>query len=57
MQAARSRGKKGGRPSKKEDKVAIAVKMYKSKDYTIKEITEATGISKTTLYRYLDKAQ
>nr|WP_240962422.1 hypothetical protein [Brevibacillus laterosporus] len=44
MQAARSRGKKGGRPSKKEDKVAIAVKMYKSKDYTIKEITEATGI-------------
>ncbi|MGM0875398.1 MAG: AzlD domain-containing protein [Bacillota bacterium] len=35
--------------------VAIAVKMYKSKDYTIKQITAATGISKTTLYRYLDK--
>ncbi|MDX5747222.1 helix-turn-helix domain-containing protein, partial [Bacillus cereus group sp. BfR-BA-02570] len=27
-----------------------------SKDYTIKQITVATGISKTTLYRYLDKA-
>ncbi|TSI03412.1 MULTISPECIES: helix-turn-helix domain-containing protein, partial [Bacillus] len=26
------------------------------KDYTIKQITVATGISKTTLYRYLDKA-
>jgi DNA invertase Pin-like site-specific DNA recombinase len=52
----RSRGKKGGRPTKKEDKVEMAVKMYKSKDYTIKQITVATGISKTTLYRYLDKA-
>lgn len=57
LQAARSRGKKGGRPNKREDKVAIAIKMYKSKDYTIKEITEATEISKTTLYRYLNKAR
>jgi DNA invertase Pin-like site-specific DNA recombinase len=56
LQAQRSRGKKGGRPTKKEDKVEMAVKMYKSKDYTIKQITVATGISKTTLYRYLDKA-
>jgi len=44
LQAARSRGKKGGRPTKKEDKVEMA------------QITVATGISKTTLYRYLDKA-
>ncbi|MDQ0859604.1 DNA invertase Pin-like site-specific DNA recombinase [Bacillus sp. V2I10] len=57
LQAARSRGKKGGRPTKKEYKVEMAVKMYKSKDYTIKEITAATGISKTSLYRYLDKVQ
>ena len=56
LQAARSRGKKGGRPTKKEDKVEIAIKMYKSKDYSIKEITEMTGLSKTTLYRYLEKA-
>jgi AcrR family transcriptional regulator len=28
--------------------------MYWSKNYTIAQITEATGISKTTLYRYLD---
>ncbi|UII57905.1 recombinase family protein [Cytobacillus spongiae] len=56
LQAARARGRKGGRPTKKEDKVEMAVKMYKSKDYTIREITEATGISKTTLYRYLDKS-
>jgi len=55
LQAARSRGKKGGRPTKKEDKVEVAIKMYKSKDYSIKEITEMTGLSKTTLYRYLEK--
>ncbi len=56
LQAARSRGKKGGRPTKREDKVEVAIKMYKSKDYSIKEITEMTGLSKTTLYRYLEKA-
>ncbi|NRG47665.1 recombinase family protein [Bacillus sp. CRN 9] len=56
LQAARSRGKTGGRPTKKEDKVEIAIRMYKSKDYSIKEITEMTGLSKTTLYRYLEKA-
>ena len=28
--------------------------MYKSKDYTINQITDATGVSKTTLYRYLN---
>lgn len=54
LQAARSRGRKGGRPSKKKDKVEMAIKMYKSKDYTINQITEATGVSKTSLYRYLN---
>lgn len=54
LAAARARGRKGGRPSKQFEKVEMALKMYKSKDYTISEITEATGVSKTTLYRYLD---
>ncbi|MBN6885725.1 recombinase family protein [Cytobacillus horneckiae] len=47
LQAARSRGRKGGRPTKKKDKVEMAIKMYKSKDYTINQITEATGIART----------
>lgn len=50
---ARVRGRKGGRPKKDASKIELAVKMYKSKEYSIKEITEATGISKTTLYRYI----
>ncbi len=54
LQAARTRGKIGGRPSKKIDKILMSIKMYKSKDYTINQITDATGISKTTLYRYLN---
>ncbi|MGZ2541642.1 putative DNA-binding protein YlxM (UPF0122 family) [Staphylococcus saprophyticus] len=33
----------------------MAIKMYRSKDYTINQITEATGVSKTSLYRYLNK--
>lgn len=30
----------------------IAIKMYESKNYRISEITEATGVSKSKLYRY-----
>lgn len=33
----------------------MALKMYQSKEYSIKQITEATGLSKTTLYRYINK--
>lgn len=57
LESARARGKKGGRPSKKNEKVELALKMYKSKEYSISQITEATGLSKTTLYRYIEKEQ
>lgn len=53
LDSARARGRKGGRPRKKTDKVSIALKMYEGKQYTISEIKEATGVSKTTLYRYI----
>lgn len=53
LSAARARGRKGGRPKADEKKVELAVKMYKSKDYSIKEIVEATGVSQATLYRNL----
>ncbi|WP_338463480.1 recombinase family protein [Brevibacillus borstelensis] len=54
LEAARARGRKGGRPSKSADKIALALDMYASKRYTIEQITEATGLSKTTLYRYIN---
>lgn len=51
LQSARARGRKGGRPAKAEDKVRMALKLYDSRQYSVPEITEATGLSKTTLYR------
>ncbi|MGD8190961.1 recombinase family protein [Brevibacillus ginsengisoli] len=55
LEAARARGKKGGRPTVKNEKVTLALKMYDSKEYSIEEILNATGISKMTLYRYIEK--
>lgn len=54
LNAARARGKKGGRPKTNEKELKLAVKMYNSKNYSISEITKATGVSKTTLYRYIN---
>ncbi|MBU8905587.1 recombinase family protein [Desertibacillus haloalkaliphilus] len=51
LEAARARGRKGGRPKKNEKKVEQALKMYKTKQFTIAEITDATGVSSSTLYR------
>ena len=53
LQAARARGRKGGRPkvdSKAEDK---AVKLYHAQTHSIKEIISICGISQATLYRAL----
>lgn len=55
LASARARGRNGGRPNKDKDKVQLALRMYEDKKYSIAEITEATGVSKPTLYRYLDK--
>ncbi len=54
LNAARSRGKKGGRPKVNNKDIKLAIKMYTSKIYSISEITKATGVSKTTLYRYIN---
>jgi DNA invertase Pin-like site-specific DNA recombinase len=53
LQAARKRGRVGGRPRVDEKSVERALKLYDSKDYSISEITELTGVSKATLYRRL----
>ena len=51
--AARARGRKGGRRPVDKEAVRKAVKLYKTKQYTVSEITELTGVKKTTLYKNL----
>lgn len=55
LTAARARGRNGGRPKVDSKKIALAIKMYDSKDYSLSQIKAATGIGATTLYRYIDK--
>ncbi|MCW4645629.1 recombinase family protein [Bacillus safensis] len=52
---AKRRGKNTGRPRKPDANVRRALEMYQSKKYSIAQITIETGISKTTLYRYLEE--
>lgn len=51
LESARARGRKGGRPKKDTKQIEKALRLYQSKQYTVKEIEEMTGISKATLYR------
>ncbi|WP_312248633.1 recombinase family protein [Streptococcus parasuis] len=53
LQSARARGRIGGRPRVNKRDIERAVKLYESKAYSGKEITEMTGISKATLYQYI----
>jgi len=50
LESARARGRVGGRPKKD---VTKAVALYNTKEYTVKEIKELTGVSEATLYRNL----
>lgn len=51
---AKEKGTKLGRPRKLDENIKKAIQMYESKKYTLAQIREETGISKTTLYRYLE---
>ena len=53
LDAARARGHIGGRPRTNAQKVKQAVKLYHTKQYTVREIEELTGVKKATLYRSL----
>lgn len=53
LTSARARGRVGGRPKKNKDKVQDALKLYDTTGLTICKITEMTGISKSSLYKYL----
>jgi len=53
LSAARARGHNGGHPTTDAKKIELALKMYDSRTCSVPEITQATGISKSTLYSYL----
>ncbi|EJQ92767.1 recombinase family protein (plasmid) [Bacillus mycoides] len=53
LESARARGRNGGRPKVKEKQINKALNLYHSKEYSISEIVEMTGISQATLYRYI----
>lgn len=56
LAAARARGRKGGRRRVlTETKLTTAREMYDSKRYTVQQIAETVGCSRTTLYRELGK--
>ncbi|WP_340392463.1 recombinase family protein [Paenibacillus sp. FSL E2-0190] len=55
LEAARARGRLGGRPKTEQRKLNQAIKLYESKQHSLKEIVELTGVSKPTLYRELQK--
>ena len=56
LAAARARGRQGGRPKKlgTSAKVALAQTHYADKRHSVAEICATLGISRATLYRYVD---
>jgi DNA invertase Pin-like site-specific DNA recombinase len=55
LQAARARGRRGGRPKALDAvKRTLTVQLYKEKKHTVKQICQMMGISKPTLYKYVD---
>lgn len=56
LQAARARGRLGGRPKALDEKRAARLKaMYDSQEYPIDELLEMFQVSRGTLYKYVGK--
>lgn len=51
LNSARARGRKGGRPKMGKEQLDHAIDLYEMKKYTLKQITERTGVSKAKLYK------
>ncbi len=59
LAAARARGRTGGRPKKLADpkRVALAQALYDGGQTDVATICRTLGISRATLYRYLDRSR
>ena len=54
LEAARARGRKGGRPKALDGKkIDLLYQLYDAKEHNIKDVCRLLGISKPTLYSYL----
>ncbi len=55
LNAARARGRKGGRPAAlSSDQQALAAQLYHQKQHTVQQICDMMNISKPTLYKYVE---
>jgi DNA invertase Pin-like site-specific DNA recombinase len=55
LEAGRSRGRQGGHPLKlNAEKRQLTVELYNDKKHSLKQICEVVGISKPTLYKYVE---
>lgn len=57
LKAARARGRTGGRPKTDAKAMQKALALYQTKEYSITDITDLTGVSKSALYRALKERQ
>ena len=58
LDAARARGRKGGRPKALDvEQRTLAVDLYEQRKHTVDEICRTLGISKPTLYGYVREKQ
>ena len=55
LKLAKEKGVKLGRKGKPKGQVQQAIELWKTKEYTIKEIETRTGVSKSILYREITK--
>ncbi len=55
LEAAKARGRKGGRPMTDKKKLDKAILLHESGDFTVAQIEEMTGVSKGSLYRELNR--
>jgi DNA invertase Pin-like site-specific DNA recombinase len=55
LEASKKRGKTLGRPKLDKEKLTVALRMYDSKEYSVKKIVSATGISQGSLYRAINR--
>lgn len=53
LEAARARGRKGGRKPVNPKSLEKALRMYYTHQFSIKEIESTCGIGRETLYKYI----